>query len=150
MKERSILRSSPRNLPDALSGSPVAFIDDREIYTRVTSNHPSRGGRTGRPRSSGQPTMIGERFGSREESLPWLANHGDWKLRTPKTWLGERNDGIGWRQLNSQPSKRELLQLAISENDPENHRRQWRLHHCMDDPDCPCHELLDEHGMPQA
>jgi excisionase family DNA binding protein len=73
-------------------------------------------------------------FHHRSDAARWLVRHGVNNERTPKTWPGWDDS------LHLDP--RSVLQLAIRLCDPHNHRINWRLHRCVDDPACVCQELL--------
>ena len=97
------------------------------------------------PVRKARPTMPLASFPTREQGLSWLSQHGTWGSATPKTWQGRKNGSIGWRNVN--PTKRELLALAISEYEPMNWKRGWHLQRCPDSL-CPCYELLNADGQP--
>jgi len=79
-----------------------------------------------------EPRITQGDFKTHADAARWLFVHGINSELTPKTWPG-------W--MRTRLTHREILGLAMSLCDENNHRIAWRLRQCGVD-DCVCVEML--------
>ena len=88
----------------------------------------------GRSRTSREPLgFVPGRFRTQIDARRWLVRHGIRSPSTPKDWRG-------WPPSPLDPEN--VLRLAQEIQQVGGFRVTWRLHECVDDPGCVCHQLL--------
>jgi hypothetical protein len=110
------------------SSAPDGNGEGGSVPPSPTSTSPAR------TRTSREPLgFVPGRFRSQIDARRWLVRHGIRSASTPKDWRG-------WPPEPLDPEN--VLRLAQEIQQAGGFRVTWRLHECVDDPGCVCHQIL--------